>query len=93
VVQSDDKLVRLGEEALQVMAPQVYIIQEGPMNPDPAPVSKRPHFRRLPAVVNGRVHRVDEQAWSRPGPRNIAAVEELAAWLHPQRFADKGSMK
>lgn len=81
------KLVRIGMEALIKRDPEVYIIQRGPMNKDPLPPSKRPNFQVLRAVKNGRIMVVDEQVYSRSGPRSVEAVEELAAFLHPERFA------
>ena len=73
-------------EALIKRDPEVYIIQKGPMNRNPSLPSERPHFHVLDAVKEGRVLVVDEQAFSRPGPRSIEAVEELARFLHPERF-------
>jgi iron complex transport system substrate-binding protein len=37
----------------------------------------------LDAVKQGRVLFVEEQIFSRPGPRSVEAVETLAAFLHP----------
>jgi iron complex transport system substrate-binding protein len=85
-MESHKKLVRIGMEALIKSDPEVYIIQRGPMNKNPSLPSKRPHFRVLRAVKNGRIFIVDEQVYSRPGPRSVEAVEELAAFLHPDKF-------
>jgi iron complex transport system substrate-binding protein len=82
-IKNQKKLVRLSEETLLQLAPEVYLIQEGAMNPSPAPLADRPHYRTLPAVTTGRIYPVDEQVFSRPGPRNIEAVEHLARVLHP----------
>ena len=78
------KFFRLGEEELLKRNPDFYLVQKGPMNPAPAPLEKRSHFQTLNAVKNGRVLIVDEQKYSRPGPRNIEAVEDLAGLLHPE---------
>lgn len=80
------KLVRIGMEALIERNPEVYVIQRGPMNQNPSEPSSRPHFHVLSAVKTGRVIVVDEHIFSRPGPRSVDAVEELAAFLHPERF-------
>jgi iron complex transport system substrate-binding protein len=37
-------------------------------------------------VRDGRVLVVDEALFSRPGPRSVDAVEQLARFLHPDRF-------
>ncbi|MBI4576872.1 MAG: ABC transporter substrate-binding protein [Planctomycetes bacterium] len=41
----------------------------------------------LPAVAAGRVHAVDPDLVSRAGPRLVAGLRQVAAWLHPERFA------
>ncbi len=87
-VESPKKLVRIGMEALIGSDPQAYIVQEGPMNKAPSSPHQRPLFHVLEAVREGRVLFVDEQMYSRPGPRSVGAVEELAAFLHPGRFSD-----
>jgi iron complex transport system substrate-binding protein len=87
-VEIEKKLVRLGEEELLRLNPEVYLIQKGPMNPAPLPMAERPHYQTIQAVRLGRVFIVDEQEFSRPGPRNIKAVETLAEWLHPQAFSE-----
>lgn len=85
-VAGEKKLVRLSEEELLKLDPDVYLVQQGPMNPAPSKPAERPHFRTLRAVRQGRVHVVDEQTFSRPGPRNVEAVEQLAGLLHPGLF-------
>lgn len=81
------KLARLSEEELLRLDPEVYLIQRGPMNPAPLPLAERPLYRDLPAARTGRVLVVDEALYSRPGPRSILAVEQLARFLHPDRFS------
>ena len=85
-VDSPKKLVRLSEERLLELSPEVYIVQKGPMNPSPIPPGERAHYQALQAVRQGQVHIVDEQEFSRPGPRNVEAVEALAGFLHPNLF-------
>ncbi|WP_308483153.1 ABC transporter substrate-binding protein [Desulfovibrio psychrotolerans] len=80
------KLIRLNEEELVRLNPEAYLVQVGPMNPSPVPPAQRDHFRTLRAVTAGRVLTVDEQVYSRPGPRTVLAVEELARFLHPHAF-------
>lgn len=78
------KFSRVSEEEIVRLAPEAYLIQRGPMNPAPLPLTKRPRLRALPAATSGRAWFVDEQKYSRPGPRNIDAAEELAGLLHPE---------
>lgn len=85
VIQEEKKLARINEEALIQADPDVYLLQKGPMNPDPEPLERRPHYRDLRAARAGRVLVVDEDRFARPGPRAVEAAEELERWLHPPR--------
>ena len=85
-VKKKKKLMRIGMEALIECNPEAYIIQRGPMNQNPSDPASRPHFQVLEAVKKGKILFVDEQAYSRPGPRAVDAVEELAVFLHPNSF-------
>jgi iron complex transport system substrate-binding protein len=77
------KLVRINIETLIGYDPEVYVVQKGPMNRNPAEPKFRPNFRVIKAVEDGRVLFVDEYIFSRPGPRSVEAVEKLASFLHP----------
>ena len=89
VVGDDKKLVRFNEEALIQADPDAYLIQKGPMNPDPQPLTERAHYRDLRAARAGRVLVVDEDRFARPGPRSVEAAEELEKWLHPADEREK----
>ena len=77
-LENPERIVRLNEEELVRLDPEVYLVQRGPMNKNPVPPKDRPHFRTIDAVRAGRVFFVDEQIFSRPGPRSVDAVEQLA---------------
>jgi len=83
------KLVLLDVEALLRLDPDVYVVQEGPMNRKPPALGDRPHFRLLRAAREGRVLEVDEEDFARPGPRVSEAVERLSRFLYPQRWTGK----
>jgi len=80
-VTQDKKLVRLADEELLRLAPDVCLTQRGPMNPEARPMAERPEYAALPCVAAGRDYVVEEAVFSRPGPRSVAAVEELARLL------------
>ncbi len=82
-VNADKRVVRTDMEFLISCNPDYYIVQRGPMNRDPQPPAGRPHFEVLEAVRSGRIMTVDEQEFSRPGPRSVEAVERLAQFIHP----------
>ncbi len=86
VVKSPAKIVRMGQEGLFQLDPEVYVVQQGAMNKNPLHPDRRPRYRLLRAVRKGRVLVVDDQIFSRAGPRVVDAVEELALFLFPDRF-------
>ncbi len=80
-LKSNKKIARIGEEELMRLNPRFYIYQKGHMNPSPVSPARRKLFSMLEAVRKDRVHEVDESVFSRPGPRNVKAVEILASIL------------
>jgi iron complex transport system substrate-binding protein len=42
-------------------------------------------LRNSPAVLNGRVYKINDDLLSRPGPRAVQALEEMARALHPEQ--------
>jgi iron complex transport system substrate-binding protein len=86
VVSIDTGIARYGFELLLRDDPDFYIVQSGPMNKNPPDPRNRSHFDQLRAVREGRVLFVDELLFSRPGPRTVDAVAQLAELLFPDRF-------
>ena len=80
-VTAEKKIVRLSDEELLRLAPDVCLTQRGPMNPEARPMTERPEYAALPCVKNGRAYIVDEALYSRPGPGSVDAAEALAALL------------
>jgi iron complex transport system substrate-binding protein len=83
VIKSEKAILQYNFEALLVADPDVYIVQRGPMSHNPLPPGKRPHFDQLRSVRKEKVIFVDEYLYSRPGPRCVDAVEQLARMLLP----------
>lgn len=52
-------------------------------------IKKEKPFERLRAVVTDNIYHLDENIATRPGPRFIDALAELARILHPKHFEDK----
>jgi iron complex transport system substrate-binding protein len=86
VVKSEKAIVRYSVESLLVDDPDVYAVQRGPMNRNPADPAGRAHFGRLKSIREGRIVFVDELLFSRPGPRCIEAAEQLAEAVYPEKF-------
>jgi iron complex transport system substrate-binding protein len=48
----------------------------------------RPGWESVPAVVEGRVYAISDDAFARPGPRVVIAVEEAAKLFYPDLFSE-----
>lgn len=77
-VRVPERVARLNEEELIRLDPEVYIVQQGPMNAAPTPPAERDHYRNLRAVREGHALTVDESLFSRPAPGMVEAAEMLA---------------
>lgn len=72
---------KLSKETAIALQPDVIIISESPDNEAPNEI-----FRNSPAVRNGRVYKLNADLLSRPGPRLVDALEEIAKFLHQEKF-------
>jgi ABC-type Fe3+-hydroxamate transport system substrate-binding protein len=68
---------KLSKETASAMSPEVIILSDSEDNLEPNEV-----FRNSPAVKNGRVYRINADIISRPGPRLVDALEQIAGFLH-----------
>jgi len=69
---------KLSKETAMAMDPDVIILSESEDNREANAV-----FKNSTAVKNGRVYRVNADILSRPGPRLVDAIEQIARDLHP----------
>ena len=74
-------------EQLLTDDPEVYLATLGSMS-DPADLAERPGYAGLSAVKNGRVAVLEDNLVSRPGPRIIQGVRQIAEALHPEAFGN-----
>jgi iron complex transport system substrate-binding protein len=65
--------------------PDVYMATLGSMS-DPADLAARPGFDGLSAVTESRVYVLDDNLVSRPGPRIVEGLRQIAEALHPDVF-------
>ena len=75
---------QMSNEAVIAAAPQVIILADEEAGESAETVSARPGWDSIPAVQNGRIHPVDPDIVSRPGPRLIEALQTLAQLLYPE---------
>lgn len=74
---------KLSKETALALQPEAIILSESPDNQEPNEV-----FKNSPAVKNGRVYKIDADLISRPGPRLVDALEQIAKYLHPEKFSE-----
>lgn len=67
----------LSKETALALDPEVIILSDSEDNREPNAV-----FKNSPAVKNGRVYRINADIISRPGPRLVDALEQIAGFLH-----------
>jgi iron complex transport system substrate-binding protein len=73
-------------EELLVQNPEVILLGDAAYGVSVESVGQRAGWSGLAAVQSGRVYPFDDNLVSRPGPRLIEALEELARLLHPDLF-------
>ena len=73
-------------EALVAKDPQVILLPDAAAGQTPEVVKARPGWGNLTAVKEGRLIAVDADRCSRPGPRVVEGLEELARAIHPELY-------
>jgi iron complex transport system substrate-binding protein len=74
-------------EKLVQEQPAVYLLDSDSSATSIGAVAKRAGFEALSAVASGHVAVIDSDLVSRPGPRVVEGLAELARALHPAAFA------
>ena len=77
----DSSFPKLSKETAFTLNPDVIILSDSTDNKEPNEV-----FNGSPAVKNGRVYKINADILSRPGPRLVDALEQIAKDLHPEKF-------
>jgi iron complex transport system substrate-binding protein len=71
----------LSKETALALQPEVIILSESDDNKEPNDA-----FVNSPAVKNGKVFKINADILSRPSPRVVEGLEQLAKDLHPEIF-------
>jgi iron complex transport system substrate-binding protein len=77
---------KLSKETAMALNPEAIILSDSEDNREPNEA-----FANSPAVKNRRVYRINADILSRPGPRLVDALEEIAKDLHPEKFGAPGT--
>lgn len=77
---------RYSDEAALAAHPDAVIMATGDSMGAEANADVAQPLRRSPAVLNNRVYRINGDYLSRPGPRLVDGLEQVARALHPEAF-------
>ena len=76
---------RFSDEAALASKPDAIILPTGGSMGN-ANSNVAPALKKSPAALNNRVHKINDDLLSRPGPRLVDGLEQLARALHPESF-------
>jgi len=77
---------QLTQEAIIDANPDVIVLADEEFGVTIDSVKARPGWDAIAAVQNDRIYAIDPDIISRPGPRIVDALEQLAAQLYPEKF-------
>jgi iron complex transport system substrate-binding protein len=77
---------RYSDESALAARPDVVIMATGDSMGAQANAEVAKPLRRSPAVLNNRVYKINGDFLSRPGPRLVDGLEQMARALHPELF-------
>jgi iron complex transport system substrate-binding protein len=72
----------LNREAVVRDDPDVIFVMSDVLSTPEALVQNNPEWKRLSAVRNGHIHRIDADIISRPGPRAVDGLQLLSSLIH-----------
>ena len=78
---------QLTQEEVIARDPEVIVLADEEFGETPDAVKARPGWSAISAVKNDRIYGVDPDIVSRPGPRVVDGLEQLARLLYPERFS------
>jgi len=77
---------QLTQEAIIAADPDVIVLADEEFGVTIDSVKARPGWDAIAAVQNDRIYSVDPDIISRPGPRIVDALEQLASQVYPEQF-------
>jgi len=84
---ASDQYAQLSLEQLVAQDPDVIILGSSTYGGQtPELVAARTGWETISAVQNGAVYTFDDNLVSRPGPRVVDGLEQLARLIHPELF-------
>jgi len=81
-----DAWAQISLEELLVQDPDLILLGDAAYGVPAEQVAARSGWQTLSAVQNNTIHPFNDDTASRPGPRMVDALEELAKLLHPELY-------
>jgi iron complex transport system substrate-binding protein len=81
-----DAFAQISSEELVKQNPDIIVLGDALYGVTPESVAQRPGWGDLNAVKNKQVFAFDDNLISRPGPRLIDGLEQMAQLIHPELF-------
>jgi len=72
---------KISKETALALQPETIILSDSEDNREPNEI-----FKDSPAMKNGKVFKINADLLSRPSPRIVDALEQIARALHPENF-------
>lgn len=85
----EGQYLQISIEELLVRDPQVILLGDAAYGITPESLSERTGWKNMSAVADNRIFTFDDNLVSRPGPRLVDGLEELAKILHPELFENQ----
>jgi iron complex transport system substrate-binding protein len=84
---------RYSNEAALAARPETIIMATGDSMGAEANAEVAASLKRSPAVLNNRVYKINGDYLSRPGPRLVDGLEQMARVLHPEAFKEQAGQQ
>ncbi len=82
----EGQYLQISIEELLVRNPQVILLGDAAYGITPESLAERTGWNNISAVIDGKIFSFDDNLVSRPGPRLVDGLEQLARLLHPELF-------
>ncbi len=80
----EGQYLQISIEELLIRDPQVILLGDAAYGITPESLADRTGWSNINAVLNNRIYTFDDNLVSRPGPRLVDGLEQLANLLHPE---------
>lgn len=82
----EGQYLQISIEELLIRDPQVILLGDAAYGVSPDSVKARTGWDNIDALLNERIYTFDDNLVSRPGPRLVDGLEQLATLIHPELY-------